>query len=278
MDTPRSTRARLPIEICERIIDFFADSRTRAIHDRGQRQTLLNLSLTCLALLPRSRAHLYRIVHIDTDARLKEFAAALRAVPALASFVQDLRLGTIELDHRKHFWLWWAGSVLPRLPRLETLVLINLPEPLAASAVRFVQKYRKLNMVKRFHLRYPRLPTPEIVGYMASTFPYLEHLQILDAEPRGCRRFRWLIPHPCGAPKLTSLDLNIKNGSISTEIMSWFCDSTDIRHLTSLTCFIPELASHELGTVRHLIEVYNSTLSKIDIEIHRDLSHAMKGS
>ena len=82
--------ARIPIEICERLIDTLNELR-----GPGQRpvSTLQACTLTCSAWLPRSRLNLYHTVVFSDPVQIDLFIRTLQVLPWLGEHVRVLRIG-----------------------------------------------------------------------------------------------------------------------------------------------------------------------------------------
>ena len=94
-----SQSPRLPIEVCERIIDWVAaapefDNLYKLYEDDFALATLRSCSLTCRSWTPRTRLHLFRILRVrcspNTEGDINGVCSLLANNPALTSFVTTL--------------------------------------------------------------------------------------------------------------------------------------------------------------------------------------------
>lgn len=86
-------QCRLPVEVCERIIDFVGYGRSDRFHFPSHLNDLRACALTCRNWLPRSRLNLYRCVWFQERCQLERVSQNIADHPFLAEFVQELFLG-----------------------------------------------------------------------------------------------------------------------------------------------------------------------------------------
>lgn len=85
------TPPRLPIELCELIIDTLGHDYTGWAHDADGR-ALQSCALVSRAWRPRAQLHLFAHIAVNSFPALERLACALRADPALRAFVHSLHL------------------------------------------------------------------------------------------------------------------------------------------------------------------------------------------
>lgn len=93
--------ARLPIEICERIINFVAGFEDHKYRDPAgeTNQALLACCLTCRAWSHRSRFHLFSAITLQSAEQLTAVASTLLASPLLYGQVEELHIdGSLSGD------------------------------------------------------------------------------------------------------------------------------------------------------------------------------------
>ncbi|KAI0356558.1 hypothetical protein OH77DRAFT_210713 [Trametes cingulata] len=125
--------ARLPVEVCERIIDTCLGSWQSALYGpqpipAQDSATLVACSLTCQAWLPRSRINLYHDVRLGTPDDLTLFVRTIREGAWLAELVRRVNVfppPAAESDSKaKDTYLSFAQGFLVRhLRRLNVLLL-----------------------------------------------------------------------------------------------------------------------------------------------------------
>lgn len=89
-------RPRLPIELCEQVIDYASDGR----HLLSTR-TVLACCLTCRSWLPRGQYRLYQYIDIYTSTKLQSVNAALQSRRSLFPLVRYLWVRTDNPDEEK---------------------------------------------------------------------------------------------------------------------------------------------------------------------------------
>lgn len=104
-------QCRVPIEVCERIIDLRTTYGGRSRISRCPRylDDLRACALTCRDWLPRSRFNLFRCVRIRKHEKLKSLAKTITDHPFLAEFVRELYLGRLvdeELEPNDYSDAW----------------------------------------------------------------------------------------------------------------------------------------------------------------------------
>lgn len=118
--SPASSGPQLPVEVCERIIDFVAGMNLHFIlwGDHEMRSALRACALTCRSWVPRSRFHLFESITVRSSSDLDAIVGRLRASPVLWDRVEELIIDvrTVPAPH------WWMFCLPVRLaPMLRKL-------------------------------------------------------------------------------------------------------------------------------------------------------------
>lgn len=114
---------RLPIEICERIIDFIANTFPTGEHH------LIPLTLVCRAWLPRCRFHLCRVVSLHSREGLEAYSRLFTHFPQLADRVHQLSIFGDKSTNKGSIvdtWVSQIPTLLPPLPNLRDIYLRNV--------------------------------------------------------------------------------------------------------------------------------------------------------
>ncbi|KAI0357808.1 hypothetical protein OH77DRAFT_1421924 [Trametes cingulata] len=85
--------SRLPIDICERIIDCFSVVLQERSHIY---ETLRACALTCSAWVPRSRYKLFFIVHLQSRQQCERYLAVIAEHPERASWVRVMDISAMK--------------------------------------------------------------------------------------------------------------------------------------------------------------------------------------
>ncbi|OJT15192.1 hypothetical protein TRAPUB_8244 [Trametes pubescens] len=85
-------QCRLPVEVCERIIDSISYGLSGS-HFPSYLRDLRACALTCRNWLPRSHLNLYRCVWFQERGQLERVSQTIADHPFLGVFVQELFLG-----------------------------------------------------------------------------------------------------------------------------------------------------------------------------------------
>lgn len=190
--------SRLPIEVCERVIDecFYFDWRP----DRNE--TLRACALTCSAWLPRSRYNLYHELRVrdsksagsivDTLTARSELAEHVRVIDvwlgSYASLTQVLSLPLLKKCQRLEININWdnfppryvQNCLVPLLTKFESVVELNFTAWSAASAVDFFHIIWAMPQLLSCKLEYAEQWTPT-----AASLANLERTA-LRMQPRLC--------------------------------------------------------------------------------------------
>ncbi|KAI0741059.1 hypothetical protein C8Q76DRAFT_210265 [Earliella scabrosa] len=176
-------RSRLPVEVCERIIDLAAinppyDTRYDGTESIVDYQTLLACVLVCHAWRPRARYHLFYRVIVDSPKHLNLFlTAAENGVHA-----RELEL-SLPLE---------TGVLYEGRPRHGDQFGVSFAAPAFAQAVNHV----KLLILSKTEWLYPR----KYIGILASCFSSLTALDLCRTYfPTGgdLARLLWSFPRLC---------------------------------------------------------------------------------
>lgn len=121
---------RLPIEICERIMDFFLNVPHADGYAYNDRTSLSACSLVCKAWQHRARFHLCDVVDLYSREHLLSFAAFLSSRPDLCTRVAHLNLWgysySQSTERQDDSWTSSAPLMLPALPNLTSFRFTNI--------------------------------------------------------------------------------------------------------------------------------------------------------
>ena len=114
-------RLRLPVEVCEKIIDVLAGPFNEySVMDREVRKSLNNCRLVCRDWVPRCRFHLFDEVSVHSRDSLQAVATFLRTSSFHAGQVRILKIYGGGNDQS------WISTVPLSLPKLCRLVCLQL--------------------------------------------------------------------------------------------------------------------------------------------------------
>lgn len=151
---PSVLRARLPLEVCELIIDFAAEFWEYSdFCEQPRRTTLHACALTCRAWVPRCRYHLFYTSDLLQNAdHLAGYVRMLRAHPDLTTLARRLRIsGTF--DNVKAHWISTLPlSLCPLLPNLTHIVFTaQVSKQLTPFHPQFFQTLSQFKTVTELH-------------------------------------------------------------------------------------------------------------------------------
>ena len=172
----------LPVEIAENIIDFLNEDST----------TLSTFSLSCRALLPRSRLHLFAHIRISTIEQMRSASQFLDGRPWLHQLVQRVTT-TTELGGRAPYATLEVVPIplLKRLPNLYEWRIIDTctdeaakrqysPHPLTLSGFR--HHGIKIQCLTINGLEFPSIAD---LGRLLLAFPGLRRFQCQGCKNNG---------------------------------------------------------------------------------------------
>jgi hypothetical protein len=166
--------SRLPIELCELVIDRIDDDHT-----------LRACSLACRTFLPASRRHLFYLVHLTDRDTAERFLRIICSVPSPTSpcrYIRKLWLTEMRGDNL------WINKALPllaeHLPDVTILVLEFLRWSLldSISRIAILSSFLK---VKSLEMMFSKFELSEQMNQFISSFPSLVNLD--------CSRTSWPI-------------------------------------------------------------------------------------
>ncbi|KAI0350551.1 hypothetical protein OH77DRAFT_1065679 [Trametes cingulata] len=225
---------RVPIELCECIIDFCDDWQSR--FDPARVRDLLSCALTCQDWLPRSRLHLYRAVRIRTRKQLDCFVATLALHPFLADFVEELVVGRASgssATSEEKYLPFAQHALLSRLrrlkrlnicyfhwqahqPRFHTLVaqypivkleLIGGYFRTMADLFRVVWSFVDLRVLRLVNIERPEKPGPPLEGLISKRPRLCAKLEVVRIVGHALLALAWFPPVGCFGTSLTKLKL-----------------------------------------------------------------------
>lgn len=205
-----SPPARLPAEVCERIVDFIAsgnrDTRHVVKSERApRREALLACALTARGWLHRTRYHLYNTITLYNPDELSRFVALLKKFPVVASYVQVLNAFYIRRgDYQTHTIPIYLSTLLPSL-REVTFVDSTW---LCARPIFFVMA-SKFFSVTSLCLQGIRFATSRDCTKFIMSFSQLSSLRVSDITCKINRPFA--LPHSLKKRSMPLLSLDISN-------------------------------------------------------------------
>ncbi|GJE99495.1 hypothetical protein PsYK624_157590 [Phanerochaete sordida] len=244
---------RLPLEVWELIIDYHSDDV----------RTLLACSLTCSALLRRSRRHLYRRVVLRTEDRAAYFVRALTHDPGNWGAVHALEVeGELFSTEGTSMPL-----LFPMLRTLHTLVVHKLRQAAydgARACLAAVQHSVTTLSLSGAYLR--SLPA---LAALLTRLPHLRHLALLDVvfeEPVDEARI-----DEAAAPVLALDTFDFRGwahragGAHIRSVLAWVCAASP-GTLRSLRLQVP-LGGHTSGAVHRIVAAHSATLHTLVLDL-----------
>ena len=172
-DTSLLVRPRLPVEVCEAVIEAIHEFSSTRFHTNCT--TCRACALVCRALLPRSQMTLFRTVELTNASALYKFSAHLDAVPHIAGYVRQLMLASRSLHSADSVVAVFPTILKGRLPNLVFLDCWRIFEDEIWHPEAKRQPLTKELPCLPLHPRFPTLMAPfggiteiELVGV---TFP-----------------------------------------------------------------------------------------------------------
>lgn len=104
-------RWRIPLEVCEKVIDEVGNLRYTWVYYR----TLTACALVCRSWVPRSRIRLFQKVDLNSRGRASKFLAVLSTAPEFGQLVQTLDIICDEKESGGNGWIYDVLRVLPPL-------------------------------------------------------------------------------------------------------------------------------------------------------------------
>ncbi|KAI0717271.1 hypothetical protein C8T65DRAFT_738117 [Cerioporus squamosus] len=182
----------LPVELCERIIDFVGVSNCN--EGTVNYPTLRSRTLMCCAWLPRTRYNFsYRVV-LRTSTHLECFIST-RARTASCYRVRELELGLPRWEQKETDG--WVS--LKEQPSLAALLCANLThvDTLVLSRMQWVYPRRSLKIMSQFapmrtlELYYVRFPSPSNLGQVLLSLPHLRELRCAAVDVHYPGNLAW---------------------------------------------------------------------------------------
>ncbi|KAK7684920.1 hypothetical protein QCA50_011754 [Cerrena zonata] len=283
------TLPRLPIELCESIMDWIAAECDPFLQNMWTRVTLLACSLVCRTWRYRAQLHLFTCVNVKAES-LSTFNRSLKAPRHLASFINELNIdsqsehampvSSLFIAHksqnlktlhifcfdltREHPWLCRA----PLRCSVQVLDLEMLKKCNASQLIRFLNAFHSLSSLhvfldfKTLEHNGQILPSP----YYASS----RSLTVLDLEliPGVFRLLDWFIKAGLLLGHLKMLMLACIAHQSQTEFQSCFggveallrhCGAT-IEDLTLIFNDVPMMGEvSDLFCLEHFVKMHKLT-------------------
>lgn len=234
----RRSIPRLPLEICETIIEFVGlPSFDRpSWQGEARRKTLFSCLLVCKDWVPRSRVHLCECVKLDGKRKAASFMEAMTQFPFLGKYVQGL---TIEPNYQHDDWIYKVHQVLPQhLPNLSHLGYHTLP----AVHHLFFTISARFNFVKVLSLEGLESWSLQEITRLLNRFPRLEKLMISPLDWDMIPRFGSLYCRNIGGrnavpPRLMVLHIHTADlcGNSDNSLFHWLARSRWYHSLHALS-------------------------------------------
>lgn len=260
--------ARLPVEVCERIIDYCI----------GHPGTLYSCSLTCRSWVPRTRIWLFEIRYVEYRDDLKRLTAALKSQPENGTFLYTLVI--VGGDDRDLSWINAVPRQLaPLLPNLRELrftsvSFLNLHPTFMTSVTTLLHK------VTTLYLRSPHFSTFNQAMRFLLAFPHLSDLTInaLSWKTRGRHTPTIGQLDRVQAFTLSSLSLRQHDSpqaaEVFVDILRFMMSSSAVSSLKTLDLRLPgdaKVALQASRTVDAFLAACKSSLEHLTLEY----SHAV---
>ncbi|KZT06094.1 uncharacterized protein LAESUDRAFT_197771 [Laetiporus sulphureus 93-53] len=184
---------RLPLEICERIIDHL-DPDWYA----GERQTLLNCALICRGWYAESRAVLFEEPELRTWKQAVACVTSLKQIPLLAARVRQLRIG-----HHSDSETVVTGAELAsilvmlaeKLPNLARLAFSHVSFEHCSMRVLAFWSLHEFSHITSLWLLSVTLPSASPFVQVICSFPHLQDLYCYDLRWSESRSMASLPEH-----------------------------------------------------------------------------------
>lgn len=175
---------RLPVEVCERIIDYVNASFVGFNHetDKDRQETLSACALTCRDWRPRSQLHLYHFLVLDDPRQFERFTDTLRHNSDLATYICDMSFrGNREGKSFPSGIEHWTSLVSLHLNSLPNLDRISLKwcdwRNLHPS---FFVMVSSVTNITRLWLAGVKVRTSRELVYFIHSFPNVAELRVHD--------------------------------------------------------------------------------------------------
>ncbi|KAK7684925.1 hypothetical protein QCA50_011760 [Cerrena zonata] len=285
---PASGRPRLPIEICEYVIDWAsAQHQAPFPYYSHYQETLCACTLVCRSWRPRARMYLFTEVDISSK-NLPGFAGILRKEPYLSSCMNELvilcdtlkpisslfitqklqnlkilRIYDLDLG-REHTWLPRSAACRS----VKDLVLWKLEERKVSRFIRFLNSFHSLDTLeidfayKSLEYNGQILPKPGRI----SCHP-LKSLRI-RLVPGVSRLLDWFVKAGSFVACLKELKLYCYNSSDRAKFWSCLVGVAELLHHCSATIGTLKLIFYHAPMVNEISDLFNlESFSKLQ-ELH----------
>lgn len=127
---PQRNTPRLPIEIWERVFDWFASDFDSAEPDESLGYfpllSLHHCSMVCKSWVSRCRFHLLRNIHFTSALHYADLTSYVNSAPDLKMRVQKLKVEILSHDREVLAWISSALSTLYSFANLRKLILSSI--------------------------------------------------------------------------------------------------------------------------------------------------------
>ena len=194
----RCLHTRLPIELCEMVIDMLSPNVYVGPQPVAIR-ALWNFSLVCKALRTRSQMRLFHSVLLTDNHSLQAFRNVLRGAKGFSSYVRQLVLSGSSVQADVNLFAFFPSALAGKLPNLNKLCIANFPKAASVSDNPlpcipfhrfFPSLFSSMTAVTCLHLQSITFPNFGDFAKMINSFPNLHTLKCHDI------RWKWLGPLP----------------------------------------------------------------------------------
>lgn len=256
--------SKLPIEVCERVIDFLCPPSAIYSDFHQSKNTLYASALVCKHWLPRAQLRLFHHIQLRTSQQALAFIRIVVASPMIARFVLSLKISPLKFTpsspqlqlkpnspHRNssvvggkqplappcyYNWIYKACYVLPPiLTNLSTLALAALPT-MHTAFFALISRFKAIRVLYLSCLS--NYSFGDIIR-LVNRFPRIQRLHLEFCEWARPVRF-----HPTKQVRLGKLFIRLPDyPDYLKDVLSW---------LTSSRC-ASGLSSLHIGSVHHLL-------------------------
>ncbi|GBE88133.1 hypothetical protein SCP_1203630 [Sparassis crispa] len=217
---------RFPAEVCDSVIDYSSWDPTSDKPDYG---ALRSCALTCKGWLPRSRAHIFHTVELNTQEKLGCFTRSIETSPALGDLVLKLTITHPDDDQPFHLMVAFPTKLAARLPKVKSLA-IESPhaEPsvirLSPEFFQSMSKFSTLTLLRLFHVEFHSF---DDFGSLVCSLPNVIAIECWNVAWSECDANPF---SETACPKITSLKVDDIEPTGLTQLLR--AVGSSIRHLT----------------------------------------------
>lgn len=255
-------RPILPVEIHERIIDSLSN------HPKA----LATCGLVCRAMVPRTRFHLFTVVHLRKRKDCIRLEGILRSSAhtrnPISPLIRAIRIGWRPLLHPEWF-LPSLMSVLPLMGAVEAVTLWEFSKSCTLGSVLFCLRVLPPRHVRRLDMWNFKF-FPDELYQLISLFPALNTFEIYSPRPLA-RRTAPLAPidKPLfeSCIRITHLTVCMPTGKPATCILSLLAAPVITLSLEQLYWNVDLAVKKNDSILKTIISHSKSTLSRLAIHV-----------